>query len=249
MLHWFKFNASVRDPEPARDILRKVPPGRGHPEECPPLRAANGFGFDVCTSFDMTFTRLDEGGWKLEKPVTLEADWAFAPPGHKPAPPQSQVNAWFWPQGQELPHKITDDAFPLLRNQVKISTWLYVHTDPGELLCIKGIPNHWRPWRSFTAIVDADQYAVSYPWHCVLELDAREKEIHIPAGEPICRMYAVPRMDQVAREMSGEEFGAFFARGQAWLAEARHGGDDDLADIRGRYAKLMQRVKFHVERT
>jgi hypothetical protein len=248
MLHWFKFHASVRDPEPARDILRKLPPGRGHPEECPPLRAANGFGFDVLTSFDMTFTRQKEGGWKLEQPVTLTADWAFAPVDHEPAEPQSQVNAWFWEQGQTVPHRITDDVFPLLRNQVKVSTWLYLTTDPGELLCITAIPNHWRPWRSFTALVDADRYDASYPWHCVLELDPRESQIHIPAGEPICRLYAVPRQDQVAREMSPDAFGDYFLRGQEWLAQARHGGDDELADITGRYAKLMQRVRCRVER-
>lgn len=250
MLHWFRFHASVLPPQPARATYRIRPSGRGHPEECPPLRAACCYGFDVCATFAMTFLRNDtEGGWKLEAPVELEADWAWAPEGHAPAAPQIQVNAWFWERGQQVPHVISDDAFPLLRDQVKLSTWLYLRTDPDELLCITDIPNHFRPWRAYTALVDADAYPASYPWHCVLELDRRMERIHIAAGEPICRIFTVPRAAFVAQEMSGEEFGAFFEAGQEWLAEHGKTTQEDLTDITGAYARLMRPAKFSVRRT
>ncbi|MSR74444.1 MAG: hypothetical protein EXS14_03085 [Planctomycetes bacterium] len=247
MLHWFKFHAGVRAPVPAQDVYRKRPPGRGHPEECPPLRAACGYGFDVLTSFPLTFIRDDaNGGWILEKPISVSADWAWAPDENGAAPPQSQVNAWFWERGQTVPHVITDDVFDTLRNQVKLCTWLFLKTDPGELLYIGDIPNRFRPWRAYSAIVDADLYPASYAWHCVLELDRREERIHIPEGEPICRIMTVPRGEFVAAEMDGEAFGEYFAAGQKWLADNAKPGAEELSDITGRYARLAKRSSFSV---
>lgn len=255
MLHWFKFHSKVMAPVPATDMYRKRQPGRGHPEECPPLRAACAYGFDVLTSFPMTFLRDDEsGGWRLETPVNVQADWAWAPPDSEPAVPQTQINAWFWEKGQQVPHVISDDVFDLLRNQVKLCTWLFLKTDPDELLWIGDIPNRFRPWRAYTAIVDADLYSASYPWHCVLEFDRREERIHIPEGEPICRLMTVPRGNFVAAEMSGEEFSEYFATGQEWLAKnSKPSGTmsdspstDELSDITGRYARVARRSSFSV---
>ena len=59
MLHYFKFRQELLDPAPARDVYVKRGKGRGWPEECPPIRAANAFGFDVLANFDLTFVRVD----------------------------------------------------------------------------------------------------------------------------------------------------------------------------------------------
>ena len=58
MLHYFKFRQDLLDPAPARDVYVKRPKGRGWPEECPPIRAANSFGFDLLANFDLTFVSV-----------------------------------------------------------------------------------------------------------------------------------------------------------------------------------------------
>src|SRR5687767_4192274 len=55
MLHYFKFRQDLFDPSPAREAYVKRGAGRGWPEECPPIRAANAFGFDLLANFDVTF--------------------------------------------------------------------------------------------------------------------------------------------------------------------------------------------------
>ena len=56
MLHYFKFRQDLLDPVPARDVYLKRARGKGWPEECPPIRAANAFGFDVLANFTVTFS-------------------------------------------------------------------------------------------------------------------------------------------------------------------------------------------------
>ena len=57
MLHFFKFRQDLFTPQPAKEVYRKRPAGKGWPEECPPIRAANSFGFDLLANYDVTFTR------------------------------------------------------------------------------------------------------------------------------------------------------------------------------------------------
>lgn len=247
MLHYFKFRADVCAPVPAREAYVRHEGGRGWPEECPPLRAANGFGWDVLVTHPMTFHRQDDGTWRLEGEVEVEADWAFQPEDDSPPDaPLTQKNAWFWDRGQTVPHVITDDVWPLLVNQVKVSTYLFLATDPNELLVIGDIPNLPRPYRALTAIVDADWYAASYPWHCVLELDAGQERIEIPAGTPLCRLLTVRRDTYFAQEMTAEAFDAFFRRGQDWLARHGKGPPSGMMDITGSYGRQRLKSRFVV---
>src|SRR4051812_50108782 len=57
MLNYFKFRQDLFAPQPGRDVYVKRPAGKGWPEECPPIRAANAFGFDLLANFDLTFVR------------------------------------------------------------------------------------------------------------------------------------------------------------------------------------------------
>ena len=57
MLHFFKFRQDLFSPQPAKEVYVKRGAGKGWPEECPPIRAANSFGFDLLANFDVTFIR------------------------------------------------------------------------------------------------------------------------------------------------------------------------------------------------
>ncbi len=256
MLRWYRFNKDLSPPVPAREIYVRHPGGKGWPEECPPMRAANAFGFDVPNPFELSFRKRRDGTWHLENEAIVTSDLEFQPErgrsgrgrggGRAEGAPLTQVNAWFWEKGQTLPHVITDDVFTAIRNQVKVSTFLYLATDPDEILFITGVPNLPRPWRALTALVDADRYPASYPWHCVIELDPREKAITIPKGEPVCRLFTVRRADYAAQEMSRDEFDAFFRRGQEWLARHGKGPPSGMMDITGAYRKVQKKSRFEV---
>lgn len=222
MIHFFKFHQELLDPAPARDVYVKRTPGRGWPEECPPVRAANAFGFDVLANFDVTFVQR-RGRWSVAEPAVVESDFEWQGSG-----PLRQEYAWFWDEGQRLPHPIDDRVYPAISNQVKVSSFLYLRTDPNELLLIGDVPNRDdRRWRALSALVETDWYPASYPWHCVLALDREAKEITIPKGEALCRLTPVRRDTYFARPMSPSEFDDFFARGQDWLAT--HGKPPELA--------------------
>lgn len=222
---------------PARDVYVKRRPGRGWPEACPPIRAANAFGFDVPANFDVTFVR-GRGGWRATPDVEVASDFTG----------QTQQYAWFWERGQTLPHRIDDHVYREIRNQVKISSFLYLKTDPGEMLLMAPVPNLTRPWRAMTALVETDWYPANYPWHVVVELDPRARRIKIRRGEPLCRLIPVRRGRYAARPMSDRAFAAFFGRAQSWLAE--HGrGDPHMADITGRYARQQTRARFEVRQS
>jgi hypothetical protein len=248
MLHFFKFRSDLSGPTPARESYAKRAKGRGWPDQCPPLRAATAFGWDVPAAFDMVFRKRRGGGWTLEGEVEVESDWAWSP-GRKEAAaaPLTQKNAWFWDENQTVPHVITPQVYAHLRNQVKVSTFLYLATDRDELLLIGDVPNVRRPFRAFSALLDTDAYPASYPWHCVLELDDREREIRIAKGEPVCRLALVRRGRYAAREMSLRDFDRFFERGQKWLAKNGKGEPSEMMDITGAYARLQRKSSFSVE--
>lgn len=267
MLHYFKFRQDLFDPVPAREVYThgptspfaegphpKLPKGKGRPEECPPLRAANAFGFDVLANFTVTFKRLRSGGWECENPIVLSSDFDYAPPdSDAPGKPLTQQYAWFWEKGQKVPHVITDNVYDLIQHQVKVSTFLYLKTDPNELLMFTDVPLHARrPWRHMTAVVDTDWYPASYPWHAVLELDPGEKTITIHKGEPICRIVPLRRDTYFAGQMTPDAFDDFFARSQRWLTthgrppeDAHHAAEGTL-DITRTYTRQQIKSRFIV---
>src|SRR3954470_22519728 len=123
MVHYFKFRQDLFAPAPARDVYVKRPAGRGWPEECPPIRAANGFGFDLLANFDVTFIRARGGGWRVVKDVEIQSDFDYAASDDAAGVPLSQRYAWFWERGQRIPHRISDNVYRVIRNQVKVSSF------------------------------------------------------------------------------------------------------------------------------
>jgi hypothetical protein len=217
MLRYFPFRQELFAPAPAREIYVKRGPGRGWPEECPPIRSANAFGFDILANFDLTFVQ-SRGGWRTTDDRVIDSDFDYAGSHDSPGKPLSQRYAWFWEKGQTLPHVISDNVYRAISNQVKVSSFLFLKTDPNELLLMTDVPNLQRPWRPITALVETDWYPASYPWHCVIELDRSVKRIKIRKGEPLCRVVPVRRDTYFAQQMGAGEFDDFFARGQQWLA-------------------------------
>lgn len=249
MIHYFKFRQELLDPEAAKDVYIKRPAGRGWPEECPPIRAANAFGFDVLANFDITFART-RNGWKITPDTVIESDFEWAANEESKGKPLSQQYAWFWEKSQKLPHLITDNVYHEIKNQVKISSFLYLQTDPNELLLMTEIPNFPRPWKTISAVVDTDWYPASYPWHVVIELDPEKSKVKIEKGEPLCRMLPVRRDTYFAQPMGAEAFNEFFDRGQAWLK--KHGkfeheaAPKGVADITKTYVKQQMKSRFVV---
>jgi len=246
MLHSFQFREDLADPVSARDVYVKRGPGKGWPEECPPIRAANGFGFDLLANFPVTFIQGRGGVWRVERDVVIESDFAYAATPDSEGAPLRQQYAWFWEKGQVLPHVISDNVYKQISNQVKISSFLYLKTDPNEVLLMTDIPNMNRPWRAMTALVDTDWYPASYPWHCVLELDRSQKKIRIPKGEPICRVIPLRRDTYFAKPMSPTEFDDFFERGQHWLATHGRVQHEGTVDITRTYVRQQVKSKFVV---
>ena len=247
MLKFYKFCADVPAPVPARGAYEKRASGRGWPEECPPVRAANAFGWDVLAAHDMVFRQRDER-WSIDEAVELESDWLYSPPGSPEAEgePLTQRNAWFWDEDQVLPHAISSDVYKNIAHQVKVSTFLFLETDSNELLYLTDIPNRERPYRAITALVETDWYPASYPWHCVLELDRSQAEIRIEKDEPLCRLFTVRRDHYFAREMTPGEFESYFHRTQEWLRRYGKGEREGMVDITGNYGQQQRMSKFSV---
>ena len=246
MLHYFKFRQDLMAPQPGRDVYVKRGRGKGWPEECPPIRAANAFGFDLPANFDVTFTRSRNGTWKADPDVVIESDFDYSATDEQEGRPLTQQYAWFWEKGQKLPHVITDNVYEHIRNQVKISTFLFLRTDPNEMLIMTEVPNLRRPWRCLTALIDTDWYPASYPWHCVIELEESEKRISIKKGDPLCRVIPVRRDTYFAGEMTPQDFDGFFARGQKWLSTHGRFEHEGTVDITRTYVKQQVRSKFVV---
>ena len=245
MLHFFKFRQDLFDPQPAKDVYIRRSAGKGWPEECPPIRAANSFGFDLLANFDVTFIQ-SRGQWTVRKDVVIPSDFDWSVDESEPGAPLTQQYAWFWEKGQKLPHVISDNVYSEIKNQVKVSTYLFLKSDPNELLLMTGVPNLTRPWRVMTALIDTDWYPASYPWHAVLELDPKVKKITIEKGEPLCRVIPVRRDTYFAREMSAGGFDEFFARGQKWLATHGQVQHEGTVDITRTYVKQQVKSKFVV---
>ncbi|WP_428940105.1 DUF6065 family protein [Fontivita pretiosa] len=231
MLHYYRFRQDLFAPVPAREVYVKRTAGRGWPEQCPPIRAANAFGFDLLANFDVTFVRQRNGDWRASPDIVIESDFDWAATEDSPGVPLRQQYAWFWQRGQKLPHVITDNVYKHIRNQVKLSSFLFLKTDPNELLMMTDVPNLSRPWRAMTAVVDTDWYPASYPWHVVIELDPKQRRIRIEKGEPICRVIPLRRDTYFAQQMSQASFDEFFTRSQQWLAT--HGRFEHEAVARG----------------
>jgi hypothetical protein len=245
MLHYFKFRQDLFAPHPAKDVYIKRKSGRGWPEECPPIRAANAFGFDLLANFDVTFVQ-SRGKWRVLKDIVIQSDFDWAADERAVGKPLTQQYAWFWEKGQKLPHPISDHVYAQISNQVKISSFLFMRTDANELLLMTDPPNQQRPYRAMSALVDTDWYPASYPWHTVIELDRREKRIKIRKGDVICRIVPVRRDTYFASPMSPAGFDEFFARGQQWLATHGKPQPAGVMDITRTYGRQQVKSKFIV---
>jgi hypothetical protein len=266
MLSYFKFRQELLDPTPGKELYVKRAAGKGWPEECPPIRAANAFGFDLLANFDVTFQRpRGRAAWRLKEDVVIESDFDWSADNDSPGRPLVQQYAWFWEKGQTIPHVISDNVYDQIRNQVKVSSFLFLKTDPNELLLMTDPPGggESRGWRTMTALVDTDWYPASYPWHVVIELPREAKSVTIRKGEPLCRLIPVRRDTYFARQMSPVQFDDFFERGQKWLAthgrvehepaparasKARppKGAGGSVVDITRTYVRQQVRSKFVV---
>ena len=251
MLRYYKLSAEIPSPVPARGAYEKRAPGKGWPEECPPVRAANSFGWDVLAAHDMVFRRQGDQ-WTIDDPVDVESDWMYSPPfgeggGDEPqGAPLVQRNAWFWQEDQVLPHAISSQVYKEIADQVKVSTFLFVTTGENELLYMTDVPNLKRPFRVLSALLDTDWYPASYPWHCVLDLDPTHEKIEIPRGSPLCRLFTVRRDHYFAQEMTPAEFESYFHRTQEWLRRYGRGEHEGMMDITGHYVKQQRLSKFSV---
>jgi hypothetical protein len=247
MLHFYKFRQELFAPAAGREIYLKRGKGRGWPEECPPIRSANSFGFDLLANFDVTFVQ-SRGQWKVQRDIVIESDFDWSIDDVSPGSPLRQQYAWFWEKGQKLPHVISDNVYQQISNQVKISTFLFLKSDPNEMLLMMPIPNLPRPWRAMTALIETDWYPASYPWHVVIELDRAEKKITIKKGEPLCRVVPLRRDKYFAGQMSPVEFDDFFDRGQQWLATHGKFEHEGTVDITRTYVRQQIKSKFIVNK-
>jgi hypothetical protein len=245
MLHYFKFRQDLFDPRPGLDVYVKRQGGKGWPEECPPIRAGNSFGFDLLANFDVTFVQK-RSGWSVEKDIVIESDFNYSSKEEFEGAPLTQQYAWFWEKGQTMPHVISDSVYAEISNQVKVSSFLFMKTDPNELLMMTDVPNLKRPFHAMTAVIDTDWYPASYPWHVVLELDRREKKISIRKGDPLARIIPIRRDTYFARQMSHADFDDFFARGQKWLTTHGKPHESGSMDITRTYVKQQMKSKFVV---
>jgi hypothetical protein len=245
MLQYFKLRQELFAPQPAREIYVKPGPGKGWPQECPPLRAASAFGFDLLANFDVTFIQKRDA-WEVRPDVVIDSDFDYAATEESAAEPLTQQYAWGWKKGQKLPHPITDNVYKQIRHQMKVSSFLFLKTDPNELLLMTDVPNLIRPWRAMTALIDTDWYPASYPWHIVIELDPSQKRIGIAKGTPLCRLIPVRRDTYFARPMSQSGFDEFFAEGQKWLSIHGNAEHEGTMDIRRSYARQQMKAKFVV---
>ena len=250
MLRFFKFRDDLFGPQPAKDIYTKRPGGSGWAEHCPPIRAANSFGFDLLANFDVTFRRTDDG-WTIDNPVQIASDFDWSGDEESAGRPLVQDYAWFWEKGQTLPHPITNDVWAAVRDQVKVSTFLFLETDPNEVLLFTDVP--WRgepladrPWRTIPALVEPDWYPASYPWHVVLELDRRHEAITISKGTPLARLMPLRRDTYFAAPMTVEQFDTHFARSQTWLATHGTVQTDGVVDVQKTYVKQQAKSRFVV---
>src|ERR1700722_11870504 len=107
MLHYYKSRQTLFAPQPAKEIYIRRRAGRGWPEECPPIRAANSLGFDLLANFYLTFVQK-RGKWTFGKDVIVRSDFGYAPNPESEGRPLDQQYAWFWEKGQQLPHVISD---------------------------------------------------------------------------------------------------------------------------------------------
>ncbi len=192
MLHYFKFRQDLLPPASAREIYVKRGPGKGWPEECPPIRAANSFGYDLLANFDVTFIQ-GRGGWRVEDDLVIESDFHYAGDESSDGAPLAQQYAWFWEKGQKLPHVISDNVYVQISNQVKVSSYLFLRTDPNEVLLVNDVPNMRRSWRATSALIETDWYPASYPWHVVLELDRGKTDYDQEGGATLPRNSRSPR--------------------------------------------------------
>ena len=126
MLHYYKFHADVFDPRPALEAYVKRPAGKGWPEQCPPMRQANAFGWDILSNFALTFVKDEQGTFGLTAEQGMVGDWhlgdADEADGASPAEGPVQHAAWFWDPNQTLPHPIGADVYEAIKPDVHLAS-------------------------------------------------------------------------------------------------------------------------------
>ena len=179
MLHYFKFRQDLFAPAAAKDVYVKRGAGKGWPEECPPIRAANAFGFDLLANFDVTFVRGKAGLARRGRRRHRERLRLRRARTRRGQAARAAVRVVLGEGAEAAARRSRDNVYEQISNQVKVSTYLFLKTDPNELLLFTDVPNLARPWRAMTALVDTDWYPASYPWHVVIELPPGEKRVTI----------------------------------------------------------------------
>ncbi|CAJ1436904.1 unnamed protein product, partial [Effrenium voratum] len=248
-LRYFRFHSGLPHPAPA--VKRDPPqPGSGWPEQCPPMQAAQTFGWDVINPFEIRFDPGEEG-WQLSESVEVGGG-DLEQRGDVGA--FDQDNCWQWDPKQVLPHRISPHVFPEIRNQAKVSTYLYLQTPPGWALLMSDLPNSKRRFRVLSALLDTDWYYPAHPWHAVVELPriSQGEPVVISEGERLCRLTPVRRASYSAAEMRPDQFKSLYLKGQAWLDQHGRPCEDPEAppgalDIRGAYARQRRSFEFKVE--
>jgi len=217
------------------------------------MKAAQAFGWDVVNPFELRFVRGREG-WEISSGVQVQGGDLQERSGVEPF---DQDNCWMWKVDQVLPHRISPQVFKEIRNQVKVSTYLFLQTPPGWVLLMTDIPNLQRDFWVRSALLDSDWYFPAHPWHAVIELPEEVHsqvgdEVVIPAGEPLCRLIPVRRGAYTAAEMDSEDFVQIFQTGQEWLTTYGRPHEDPEApkgalDITRAFAKQQRMASFEVQ--
>jgi len=211
------------------------------------MQAAAAFGWDVINPFEIRFDPGEES-WELHDAVEVGGG-DLEERGDVGA--FDQDNCWQWDPKQVLPHRISPHVYPHIRNQAKVSTYLYLQTPPGWAILMSDIPNSHRRFRILSALLDTDWYYPAHPWHAVVELPRlpEGEPIVISEGEPLCRLTPVRRAAYSAAEMRPAQFKQLYEKGQSWLEDNGRPSEDPEApsgalDIRGCYARQQRSFEF-----
>ncbi|CAK0803463.1 unnamed protein product [Prorocentrum cordatum] len=78
-----RYHSAFPHPKPAKEIYSSRPTGSGWPEQCPPIKAAQAFGWDVINPLDIEFV-YGEDGWEIAEVTEVDGDDLRVRSGVKP---------------------------------------------------------------------------------------------------------------------------------------------------------------------
>ena len=245
MLHYFKFRQDLFAPVPAKEVYIKRAPGQGWPEECPPIRAANAFGFDLLANFDVTFVQSAAiGEWR--KTSSLKAISITRQRGFARAAARASNMRGSGRRGRSCRTSSADNVYDA-DSQPGEGQQLSFSSRPIRTNCSDdGCAESESALAGDDGLIDTDWYPASYPWHVCHRAGSPRKRISIRKGEPICRVIPVRRDTYFAQQMSPADFDDFSARGQQWLATHGTFEHSPVADITKTYVRQQVKSKFAV---